>query len=222
MRRVTRAEAVALTRSQLLDAAAEVFGEKGFAGASLDEIAERAGRTKGAVYSNFASKDDLFIAVLDQWLAASHQALEARLASISDADSLVEALRETTTVWARRSRAEFLLLWEFRLYALRNPEVADRLAKHERLAHEMCERLNPGLERRAEILVAAPVQHDCARGVRVARKLGRETRLPDSGLAGDQRELPFAAARRVESGLEPRALGRAADECPAREVGEPR
>jgi AcrR family transcriptional regulator len=140
MRRVTRAEAVALTRSQLLDAAAEVFGEKGFAGASLDEIAERAGRTKGAVYSNFASKDDLFIAVLDQWLAASHQALEARLASISDASSLVEALRETTTVWARRSRAEFLLLWEFRLYALRNPEVADRLAKHERLAHEMCER----------------------------------------------------------------------------------
>ena len=64
MGRLTRAESHARTRQALLDAAAQVFANRGFGGASLDEIAEVAGYTKGAVYSNFGSKDELFLAVL--------------------------------------------------------------------------------------------------------------------------------------------------------------
>ena len=52
-----------LTREHLLAAAAQVFAERGFYGATLDEVARVAGFTKGAVYSNFDSKDDLFLAL---------------------------------------------------------------------------------------------------------------------------------------------------------------
>src|SRR6476646_7446205 len=55
----------AMTRQHLLDAAAIVFTRNGFHGSTLDEVASTAGFTKGAVYSNFTSKDDLFLALLD-------------------------------------------------------------------------------------------------------------------------------------------------------------
>ncbi len=66
--RLTREEKKARTRAQLIDAAAAVFARRGFVAASLDEVAEEAGLTKGAVYSNFDSKEDLFQAVIDDRL----------------------------------------------------------------------------------------------------------------------------------------------------------
>ncbi len=54
------------TRERLLDAASEVFARRGYTAASLDDVAETAGYTKGAVYSNFASKADLFMALLER------------------------------------------------------------------------------------------------------------------------------------------------------------
>ena len=56
------------TRQHLIDAAVVVFGQRGFHGASLDEVAATAGFTKGAVYSNFKSKDDLFVEAVAQAL----------------------------------------------------------------------------------------------------------------------------------------------------------
>ena len=53
-----------VVRRRLLDAALQVFAEQGFASASLDQVAEAAGLTKGAIYSNFAGKDDLFFAMM--------------------------------------------------------------------------------------------------------------------------------------------------------------
>lgn len=53
------------TRERLIDAAAEVIGEKGFERTSLEEVAARAGMTRGAIYGNFKSKDELFIAYLE-------------------------------------------------------------------------------------------------------------------------------------------------------------
>ena len=63
--RLTRTERKEQTRADLLAAAKTVFLRSGFHGASLDEIAEEAGYTKGAVYSNFAGKDDLYLALLE-------------------------------------------------------------------------------------------------------------------------------------------------------------
>lgn len=66
MARLTRAEQQARTRDALVDAAAEVFVERGFQGASVESIAERAGFTRGAFYSNFESKEHLFAELLQR------------------------------------------------------------------------------------------------------------------------------------------------------------
>ncbi|HTE69939.1 MAG TPA: helix-turn-helix domain-containing protein, partial [Actinomycetes bacterium] len=61
--RLSRAERREQTRQELLTAAEACFVSRGFHATSVDQVAERAGYTKGAVYSNFASKEDLFFAV---------------------------------------------------------------------------------------------------------------------------------------------------------------
>ncbi len=65
--RWTRERRLEHTRSLLLDAAEEVFAEKGFTPATLDDIAHAAGYTKGAIYKHFATKEDLFLAVSDRY-----------------------------------------------------------------------------------------------------------------------------------------------------------
>jgi AcrR family transcriptional regulator len=88
--RVTRRERKARTREELLLAARTVFLRRGFHGASLDEIAEEAGYTKGAVYSNFAGKDDLYLALLD----AHHEArVEAYVELMLDQPTFEDAVR---------------------------------------------------------------------------------------------------------------------------------
>ena len=63
-KRLTRAESQARTRRQLLDAAARIFAKKGFADATVEEIAESAGYSVGALYSNFASKEQLLVELM--------------------------------------------------------------------------------------------------------------------------------------------------------------
>src|SRR5262249_10214181 len=65
-----RSERRARTRVALLEAASRVYARRGFDGATLDEIAEQAGFTKGAVYDHFGSKENLLFALLDEHLAA--------------------------------------------------------------------------------------------------------------------------------------------------------
>src|SRR5580658_3699842 len=67
------------TREHLLAAAAEVFAERGFHGASLDEVAAVAGFTKGAVYSNFRNKEGLFLALFQAIYRHEMEALRATL-----------------------------------------------------------------------------------------------------------------------------------------------
>jgi len=127
--RLTREEKKARTRERLIEAAARVFAEKGFATTSLDEVADAAGLTKGAVYSNFENKEDLVRAVL--------QAQQDRLHSI--ADSAGEGTREEQAAVAARlfgetvaeEREAFLLYLEFLAYALRNPHLyPDFITRH--------------------------------------------------------------------------------------------
>jgi AcrR family transcriptional regulator len=62
--RLTRAERQAQTRQEILDAAARVFVKRGFSGSSVEEISAEAGYTRGAFYSNFRSKNELFVELL--------------------------------------------------------------------------------------------------------------------------------------------------------------
>lgn len=118
-----------LTREHLLDAAAQVFAERGFHGATLDEVARVAGFTKGAVYSNFENKDDLFLALFK----ANYEHEMAQLLATLDSSAVPPANRLSDFVAliqneSSDARTTTLLYMEFWLYAARNPEARARLA----------------------------------------------------------------------------------------------
>ena len=126
--RLTRAEAKARTREQLLDAAARVFARKGYAGASVEEIAESAGYSTGALYSNFAGKEQLFL----ELMAARGERRVTEVASILDAGDPVDALAGLLVRSAERDPDLMALRAEFWLYAVRNPEAMDALTAQRR------------------------------------------------------------------------------------------
>jgi AcrR family transcriptional regulator len=96
--RLSRQDRKQRTRADLVAAAREVFLRRGFHGASLEEICEQAGYTKGAVYSNFAGKDELFLAVLDAHAAGRTRAYaEATAGAPTLEDGLRALSREMTT-----------------------------------------------------------------------------------------------------------------------------
>ena len=125
-RRLTRAEARRQTRERLLDAAADVFKRVGYHGASLEAVAEAAGYTKGAVYSNFDTKADLFMALLDRYVEAEISGQEQAFAG----QTLEEAIDSLDTIFERQIMTDPLwtvLRMEFWLVASRDPEVRRRL-----------------------------------------------------------------------------------------------
>ncbi|MGV9803771.1 TetR/AcrR family transcriptional regulator [Mycobacterium sp. NPDC003449] len=128
--RWTRERRLEHTRSVLLDAAEEVFAEKGFAPATLDDIAHAAGYTKGAIYKHFATKEDLFLAVSDRYWRRYFDNF-AEVMSNSTQIGAAE-LDEIAKRWRELSRdrgAEHAALGhEFTLYLRRNPEARERVA----------------------------------------------------------------------------------------------
>jgi AcrR family transcriptional regulator len=125
-RRLTREEARLQTRERLLDAAADVFKRLGYHGASLEAVAEAAGYTKGAVYSNFDTKADLFQALLDRYVQAEIASQEQLFAGIT----LEAAIDSLEAIFERQIRSDPLwtvLRMEFWLVASRDPEVRRRL-----------------------------------------------------------------------------------------------
>jgi AcrR family transcriptional regulator len=130
--RLTPERRRALTRNALIDAAAEVFAKRGFHAASLDEIAEVAGFTRGAIYSNFGGKEDLLIAVLELF---TERQLDAFGAALDPARGVKpqERTAAAASVWGATQRETHLaaLALEMRVYALRNPDFRRRLAETE-------------------------------------------------------------------------------------------
>lgn len=121
-RRMSRAERKELTRELLLDAAGEVFATKGYHGASLEDVAETAGFTKGAVYSNFATKSELFIALAERRLQERKDALLEAIASMS-ADELPSLARAAVDRTGEDEGRMDLLMLEFTLAAIRDREL---------------------------------------------------------------------------------------------------
>ena len=115
-----------LTRRHLLDAAAQEFARQGFHGASLDAVAAAAGFTKGAVYSNFASKAELFLAVIDDRMDRQTSRLNEQIAEAGSPSEHLGRMQETITDLMQGD--EWIALWlEFLLYAARNPEARAKL-----------------------------------------------------------------------------------------------
>lgn len=127
-RRLTRAEAKARTRDRLLEAAARVFAQKGYAGASVEEIAESAGYSTGALYSNFDGKEELFLELLSvrrsrgitRRATEVEQALRENAAEGQDPFALLSQRLEKVSGASSQSA---VLQAEFWLYAVRHPEA---------------------------------------------------------------------------------------------------
>lgn len=124
MARKTRTEMQAETREKLLESARLVFCRKGYGSASIDEIAEGAGYSRGAFYSNFATKEDLAVAVLGQQMAhdVARVALVAQAAG-GPVETLGQRLRDEFPPTGKISDWELLRL-ELLMLAQRNPEFA--------------------------------------------------------------------------------------------------
>jgi AcrR family transcriptional regulator len=133
-RRLTRAETRARTREQLLDAAALVFARKGFAGASVEEIAESAGYSTGALYSNFESKEQLFLELLAARRSLGITRRVTAVAGILDREragdeDAFDALGQLFLRVADRITELAPLQAEFWLYAVRNPDAMGVMAE---------------------------------------------------------------------------------------------
>jgi AcrR family transcriptional regulator len=122
-------------RARLLEAAAAVVAERGVAAASLDAVAAAAGFTKGAVYSNFANKDELVLALLED---VTHRRVGAVAAAAREAGDLRAALDAVGAALTRPDPTAQLLLVEFWARAVRDPSArAAYVAARRRLHREV-------------------------------------------------------------------------------------
>ena len=183
--RLTRDERKAQTRADLLAAARDVFVRRGFHRASLDEIAEEAGYTKGAVYSNFADKDGLFLALLDE-------RYEGRVARYSEmmleVDSLDEAFRRVSWFMAEADQEEpdwLPTLAEFVAHASQHEELRRAYSRsRERFLEAIAGIIDTLAERfgvslRVSSLEAARWSSVLIRGYSAERRIDPDTVTPE-------------------------------------------
>lgn len=137
--RMTRQTSKAMTRGRLLDEAQRLFRERGYAATSLEQIAEAAGVTKGAIYGHFSSKEDLLISAIEAaplpaWATALNDQsvpLRERVAEFSRAMAVNEAFTD---------KAVLAVELEFLAALLRSPEALRRYsAVNERRLAELAE-----------------------------------------------------------------------------------
>lgn len=116
----------ARTKEKLVAAAAAVIGEKGYDRASLEEIAARAGMTRGAVYGNFKNKEELFLALV----AAHWKPIVPPLKPGASLKEQLHILGETVAKEARARRSQAAAATAFQLYVLTHEPMRSHLNKH--------------------------------------------------------------------------------------------
>jgi AcrR family transcriptional regulator len=178
-----------ITRSRFLQAAEKIFARDGVEAAKLEEIAAEAGYTRGAFYANFETKEDLFLALLEQEITARIEKVRRHVAKYQKPPEKLRALRD---FWVDMSldRRWSLLALEFKLFAVRHPEVKARLAAmHRKL-------VTSGVE------ILQDVMHDLGRALPVsAYATGKAFYALSSGLTIehmlDRTAMPEDAIRKI-------------------------
>lgn len=167
LKRLTREESRAMTRERLLGAATQLFRRDGYASTSVERIADEAGFSKGAVYSNFDSKEAIFLAVLDQ---QGQDSLDPLLAAIDAAPDFTQII-DLLVVWADDRSASGI--WSL------------TILEHARLAGPEAQ----SLARQREILLG----HWRQLGERVATRLPHMDAPPDT-IGALLHEIAYAPA----------------------------
>ena len=156
--RLSRKEKQAHTRSCLMKSAAKVFARRGLQQASIDEVAEDAGFTKGAFYANFKSKEELFLAMLDERFAGRLEEIER--AAASDAD-LGQQARQAGTDFTNYLSADpewQRLFFEFTAYAARNEDFRQELVTRYRALRERIAQIYARSAQQAGVEPPVPVE----------------------------------------------------------------
>jgi AcrR family transcriptional regulator len=123
MTRLSRVESQAVTRARLVAAARELFRKQGYATTSVDRIAEAAGYSKGAVYSNFENKEAIFLAVLEAQAQESLNELLARIERAAGATAVVKLMADWADDRSRSGSWTLTLLEHARLAGIGSPSV---------------------------------------------------------------------------------------------------
>ncbi len=131
----TRRPGRAAVRRRLLDAALQVFAERGYASTNLDQVAAAAGLTKGAIYSNFASKDDLFFAMMKEQALKRVEAVRAALKTSSGGPSGPQAVHDIGRLLTEaftQQREWQLVFLDFWRRAVQDDAVRTQFVAHRR------------------------------------------------------------------------------------------
>jgi AcrR family transcriptional regulator len=149
----------AATVERLLDAALETFAEVGFAAASVEDVCRRGGFTRGAFYSSFRTKDELFAALYARETGRELARVEEQLVGIEQEADPVGAAIERCLSTFRADRAWVLVHTEYTLHAARHPEAAALLREHVAALHARLSGIAEDAVRRAGLRLAVPPAH---------------------------------------------------------------
>ncbi|MCZ2810965.1 TetR/AcrR family transcriptional regulator [Modestobacter sp. VKM Ac-2979] len=119
------------TVERLLDAALQTFAEQGFASASVEDICSRGGFTRGAFYSSFKTKDELFEALMTREVERDLARVAELLTGLADEPDPLAAAVDRVLGAFRCDRTWALVVTEYTLHAARNPEAAEVLRRHD-------------------------------------------------------------------------------------------
>ena len=207
----TRKERQARTRELLMESAATVAARRGIDHASLDEVAERAGFTKGAVYANFSNKEELFLAMLDAHFEARLEELDRIVSTEADPDTQAREAAQGLMRMLDAQPESHRLFFEFAVYAERNEGFRDQLVARyrslrERLADLLAERVERlGIDPVVPPAEVAAMAFAMANGMALERLLEPEA-VPDT-LFGEMMATFFIGLR-ARAGVPPPPEGR--------------
>lgn len=185
-------------REVLLEAALDVLAKRGFRDASVDEIAARAGYSKGAVYWHFSSKDDLFFALLDERIDKPWRETIEQLKNAPPDQDMAPAASRRFAEMLQNQRELLLLEQEYWAQAARQPKIRQRYAKRQQ---QLRQAFAKALQARLDHLGAPPLTGTQAENIATAfiglaaglarQKLIEPDAVPDN-LLGDTFALVYA------------------------------
>ena len=182
------------SRARVLDAAAEVFARHGFARATIDEIAREAGLSKGSVYWNFDSKDELFGALLEEYIDTPLTDVMKMSRTTPQEEPSAGAVDAAVSQMVRERPQFFQLLLEYWAAAARDPELRERyVARQRRLRDALAEVLRA--RQPADMPFAIPPESLAtaflALGVGLAQEAIVDPDAVAAGLFGDMLALAY-------------------------------
>lgn len=196
--RLSRAQQRDQTRERLLVSALEVFEARGYAESSLEEIAERAGYTRKAVYSNFAGKSELLLEIVERRFQSHIDRIEALFAEETSSERKAIDIGSVFADYLSQERAWAKLFHEFCSVASRDAEIGARFRSCFRARKQILVRLLEAEVSHREIELAVPVERLVAGVLALFTGLSVETTIdPDDveeALFGEMLGLLVAGA----------------------------